>query len=263
MVGWRHTLLIDAAFGFVVWILVVSVVKDFPSSQQQAHQNEQQALTKIGYFTSLKLAFLRRQNWLGGIYTSTINLPINVLGGLWGIMYLTTTYHFSRIDASYITSMLFIGTIFGSPLAGWASDRMARRKPLMIFGAVVSIFLIFLVIWLPDLDMSMLIALFFLVGFFSSTQIIGYPLVAESSQRIVTAMSVSVVNLTTIAGIGLIQRLYGYMLQTHAENRLHHTTTHYTTSDFHWAMIIFFVGFILALLASVLVKETYCVQRED
>lgn len=262
-VGWRHTLLIDAAFGFFVWLLIVSVVKDYPSSHAQEHQREQQELTSIGYFTSLKMSFLRRQNWLGGIYTSTINLPINVLGGLWGIMYLTTTYHLSKIDASYITSMLFVGTIFGSPLAGWISDRMARRKPPMIFGAIVSILLILMVIWLPHLQMMTLLVLFFLVGFFSSTQIIGYPLVAESSQRIVTAMSVSVVNLTTIAGIGLIQRLYGYMLQTHAERRLHHVASSYTTSDFHWAMIIFFVGFIFALLASCLVKETYCVQQED
>jgi MFS family permease len=262
-VGWRHTLFIDAAFGLLVWILVVSVVKDFPGSHQEQHQQEQQKLHQIGYFKSLRMAFLRRQNWLGGIYTSTINLPINVLGGLWGIMYLTTTYHFSKMDASYITSMLFIGTIFGSPLAGWASDRMARRKPLMIFGAIVSLLLIFCVIWLPHLDMGMLLTLFFMIGFFSSTQIIGYPLVAESSRRVVTAMSISVVNLATIGGIGVIQRLYGYMLQTHAEQRVHHATTSYAISDFHWAMIIFFVGYVLALLASILVKETYCVQRED
>lgn len=261
--GWRHTLFVDAAFGLAVWFLIATVVRDFPGSHQELHQVEQQQLHQIGYFQSLRMAFLRRQNWLGGIYTSTINLPINVLGGLWGIMYLTTTYHFTKMEASYVTSMLFVGTIFGSPLAGWISDRMARRKPPMIFGAVLSLLLILCVIWMPHLSMVSLLALFFMIGFFSSTQIIGYPLVAESSKRVVTAMSVSVVNLTTIGGIGLIQGLYGYLLQTHAEHRVHHATTHYVTSDFHWAMVIFFVGYVLALLASLLVKETYCVQRED
>ncbi len=261
--GWRHTLLVDAGFGFFIWLLVISVVQDFPKTHQPFHQQEQQRLTGLGYFKSLKIAFLRRQNWLGGIYTSTINLPINVLGGLWGILYLTTAYHFTKIEASYITSMLFIGTIFGSPLAGWLSDRMARRKPLMIFGALISLAFIFCIIWLPNLSMGALLFLFFSIGFFSSTQIIGYPLVAESSPRIVTAMSVSVVNLTTIAGIGLIQRLYGYILQTHAQQRVDYTALTYLTSDFHFAMIIFFVGYMIALSASLLVKETYCVQRED
>lgn len=262
-VGWRHTLFIDALFGLLVWIAIVMVVRDFPAAHQQQHEHEQKLLARIGYIKSLRMSFLRRQNWLGGIYTSTINLPINVLGGLWGIMYLTTIYHFSSLDASYITSMLFVGTIFGSPLAGWWSDRLARRKLPMIVGALVSIALIFLVIWLPHLDFLMLMALFFFVGFFSSTQIIGYPLVAESSERVVTAMSVSIVNLLVIGGIGAIQRLYGYLLQTHAEQRVHHATTHYVAADFHWAMIIFFVGYLLALLASLLVKETFCVQRED
>lgn len=263
VVGWRHTLFLDALFGALVWLLVISIVRDFPVTHRQQHEHEQQALVQIGYFKSLRMAFLRRQNWLGGVYTSAINLPINVLGGLWGIMYLTSIYHFSSLDASYITSMLFVGTICGSPLAGWWSDRLARRKLPMIIGALISIALIFLVIWLPQLNFLMLLSLFFCVGFFSSTQIIGYPLVAESSERIVTAMSVSIVSLMTIGGIGAIQRLYGYLLQTHAEQRLHHATTHYVAADFHWAMIIFFIGYLLALLASLLVKETFCVQRED
>lgn len=263
VIGWRHTLFFDALFGAVVWLLILAIVRDYPASHHQQHQQEQQQLHDMGYFKSLRMAFWRKQNWLGGIYTSAMNLPINVLGGLWGILYLTTTYQFSNLEASYITSMLFIGTIFGSPLAGWWSDRLARRKPPMLMGAFISIALAVLIIWLPHLNLALLMTLFFLIGFFSSTQIIGYPLVAESSERVVTAMSVSIVSLLTIGGIGLIQRLYGFLLQSHAEHRLHHATTQYVTSDFHWAMLIFLGGYILALIASLVVKETFCVQRED
>lgn len=262
-IGWRHTLFMDALFGVVILALNALVIRNYPSSGQQQFEHEQQQLSQIGYWQSLRIAFLRRQNWLGGIYTSTMNLPINVLGGLWGMMYLTTSYHFTKLDASYITSMLFAGTIFGSPLAGWLSDKLARRKPPMIIGAIVSLGLIGFVLWSPALNFQLLMILFFAIGFFSSTQIIGYPLVAESSQRIVTAMSVSVVNLSTVGGIGLIQSLYGYCLQSHATARVHHATTVYNATDFRWAMLIFLVGYLIALLASVAVKETYCIQQED
>ncbi len=262
-IGWRHTLFADAMFGVVILFLNAVVIRDYPSSAQQQHELEQQQLSQIGYWKSLRMAFLRRQNWLGGIYTSMMNLPINVLGGLWGMMYLTTSYHFTKLAASYITSMLFAGTIFGSPLAGWLSDKLARRKPPMIMGAIIAIALIGFVLWSPALNFELLMLLFFAIGFFSSTQIIGYPLVAESSKRIVTAMSVSVVNLSTVGGIGLIQSLYGYCLQSHATARAHHITTTYLASDFRWATLIFLVGYLIALLASVSVKETYCIQQEN
>lgn len=260
--GWRHTLYLDAAFGFMTWIIIYLTVHDFPASQQDTHEIEQRKLYQIGYWQSFRKAFLRKQNWFGGIYVSCINLPINVLGGLWGIMYLTTTYHFTKIHASWVTTMLFAGTILGSPLVGAFSDLIAKRKPPMILGAFVSIVLIMIVIWAPHLSFMDLLVLFFLIGLASSSQIIGYPLVAESSERIVTAMSVSIVNITTIGGIGIIQRVYGYLMQTHAEGRVHHATTNYVASDFHWAMCIFLVGCIISLLMSILVKETYCVQKE-
>ncbi|PHQ82301.1 MAG: MFS transporter [Coxiella sp. (in: Bacteria)] len=261
-VGWRNTLFIDALLGVFVMALIALVVRDYPEGKKAEHDEEQHILSSIGYWKSVRLAFGSRQNWLGGIYTSSINLPINVLGGLWGAMYLTTVYHFTKIDAAWVCSMLFAGTIVGSPIMGWLSDRIARRRPPMVFGALGSLFLIFFVLWMPHLNFDLLFLLFFLIGLFSSSQIIGYPLVAESSQRIVTAMSVSVVNITTVAGIGIIQRLYGYLMQAHAEQRVHHATSTYLPADFHWAMLIFLAGYIFAVLASFLVKETYCVQRE-
>lgn len=260
--GWRETLQIDAVFGVVIWLLIASIVRNHPESHQEVHFHEQRKLNDIGYWQSMKIAFLRCQNWLCAFYTSLMNLPINVLGGLWGIIYLTTVYHFSKMEASYITSMLFTGTIVGSPLMGWLSDRWGRRKPLMIIGAIISLALVLLVLQSGLLTLHFLMILFFAIGFFSSTQIIGYPLVAESSPRIVTAMSVSVVSFVTIGGIGVVQSLYGHLLQWHAENRLHAATTNYVASDFHWAMMIFLVGYLLALGGSLLVKETYCVQRE-
>ena len=48
------------------------------------HGNEQNRLRIIGYWRSMRLAFTNPQNWLCGIYTSLLNLPIFIFGGLWG-----------------------------------------------------------------------------------------------------------------------------------------------------------------------------------
>ena len=132
--------------------------------------------------------------------------------------------------------MLFLGSIIGCPLAGWLSDKIARRRPLMVIGAMMCLLIVFGIVYLPYGSYAILCALFLMLGIVSSAQVIGYPLVAESSPRVVTAMSVSIVNITTIAGIGMIQALFGYLMDLHIYHRLHHMSTDFISSDFNAAI---------------------------
>ena len=106
-----------------------------------------------------------------------------------------------------------------------------------------------------------LCVIFFLIGFASSAQVIGYPLVAESNPRIVTAMAVSIVNITTIGGIGFIQWLYGYILELGVDHRTFHGV--YSSHDFYRAMVLFVIGYIVSLCTALFIKETHCRHVED
>jgi hypothetical protein len=108
-----------------------------------------------------------------------------------------------------------------------------------------------------------LFALFFLIGVCTSSQIIGYPLVAENSKRIITAMSVSVVNISVQAGSAIFQPFFGYLLDKKMSLRLHEITTNYIPSDFNWAMWLFPIGFIIAFLVVFALPETRCKQRVE
>lgn len=257
-VTWRQALQMDAALGVLILIAIYFVVADYPKSNAQAHAAEQKRIAELGFWQSIAMAFLRVQNWLGGIYTSLMNLPVALLGGLWGILYLVHTHHMSKVDASEITSMLFIGTVVGSPLVGWISDRLGRRRLPMLVSALLSLLLIGIVLLLPNLSRDMLIILFFAIGLITSAQIIGYPLVAESSPRVITSMSVSVVNISVMSGYVIFQPIFGYLMDLHVQSRLHHLSNHYVAADFSWAMWIFPIAFVLAILAALAVKETYC-----
>ncbi|WP_235379046.1 MFS transporter [Candidatus Coxiella mudrowiae] len=95
-----------------------------------------------------------------------------------------------RADASFVNSMLFIGTIIGAaPVVGWLSDRIKRRRIPMMVGAVIALFLILLLMYLPYLSLLALLVLliiFWGLGFIISTQIISYPLIAESNPLALT-----------------------------------------------------------------------------
>lgn len=260
-VQWRHALLIDAAVGIFVWLLIASLVRDYPKGQVAVHVRETQAIRELGQWRSMTRAFLNVRNWCAGLYGCFMNLPLGLLGGLWGSTYLTTVHHLDSISATSVSMMMFVGMIVGSPLAGWISDRIKRRRLPMLVGAVLAFVLMSMILYLPHWNFEGLLIAFFGLGLIIGTQIISYPLVAENSARILTAMSVSVVNISVQGGIGIFQSVFGRLLDTAAITRLHHTTLHFTASDFHFAMQLFPIGFVIAFVMACCVRETYCKQR--
>lgn len=260
---WRHALWVDAGLGGLIFIVIALLVRDYPPGVAEQHQQEIADLRHMGYWKSMGLAFLKLQNWLGGIYTSLMNLLLVVLGGLWGAAYLFYAHGVTKSQATNITMVLFLGTIIGSPVVGWLSDKMQRRRPLMIIGALVSFALSLVLIFVVHITAPMLALLFFLLGVSTSTQIIGYPIVAESSFAAITAMSVSVVNITTQGGVAVFQPLYGHLMDLHAKYISHSTGRTYSGNDFSWAMLIFPVAFIVACFAAIALTETYCKPRKE
>lgn len=247
-VTWRWALLIDAGFGWIIFILIALFVRDFPIMQSQVSQQEWRQLHQLGYLRSMRLAFCRSQNWLAGGYTCLMNLIVILLGGTWGKLYLLQTHQVQALQASYITSLMFIGAIIGGPLAGWISDRLQRRCLPMMLGAIVCLILVGILMSVP-LTFFELLILFLMFGIATSTQVIGYPFVAENSPRLITAMSVSVVNISTQAGLFFAEPLFGYLMD------LHH--------DFRWAMILFPISFGLAILIVGKLRETHCRLVQD
>src|SRR5205823_1769138 len=115
------------------------IVKDRPPDALHEEKLEKQHLQNLGLWRSVKLAALNPQNWLGGLYTALMNLPVFLLGALWGIHYLVAVRHITVVEASYATTIFFLGLLFGSAAFGWISDRIGRRILPMVIGAVLSL----------------------------------------------------------------------------------------------------------------------------
>ncbi|WP_256435128.1 MFS transporter [Coxiella endosymbiont of Amblyomma nuttalli] len=255
--NWRKALLIDAVLGILIFAIIASIVKDFPLSYCERYQLERQEMDEIGYWKSMKLAFLKLQNWLGGIYTCLMNLALSLLGGIWGILYLIDAHKIARLDATYVISMLFLGTMIGSPAVGFFSDKISLRRLPMLIGAILSLMLVLVIIYEPHLSFATLLFLFFSIGLTTSTQAISYPMVAESSMPVITATSVSIVNITTIGGQAIFQPLFGRLMDLQILY-CHHLPINYGVSDFQRAMLILPIGFLVAFIAAFCLRETHC-----
>lgn len=257
-IGWRHALYVVAVIGVVITGIIWRFVQDRPSGQEEQHKVEQQQLQRMGFWKAQKAAFLKRQNWLGGIYTCLLNQPVSLLGALWGNSYLQKVHNLSATDASYVTTMIFLGTVVGSPLAGWISDRMGYRRRPMLVGAMLSILIVLAVIYLPNLSILGLILLFFALGFITSVQVISYPTVAESNPPILTATSVSVVSICAIGGYAVFQPLFGRIMDWSWAGQMEGSVRFYSAADYHLAIKVLPVMFAVALIAAIFLRETRC-----
>lgn len=248
--GWRHALLIDGLAGGVILLWIFFIVKDKPTAELVINGLSSQPPYRLVFLNVLT----NRQNWLAGLYTSCLNLPIMVICALWGATYLQEVHHQSAITASNVVSLIFIGSIVGCPLVGWLSDNLGRRKPLMILGAVATLLVLTPLMLGITLSECSLSVLFFILGVVTSTQVIAYPLIAESNRPESTGVATGVASVIIMGGGGIGQILFGFLMHKHAGA----ASLHYTAADFQFALWIFPIATVIALIAILLTRETYC-----
>ena len=261
--GWRHALLLDACLGLIIGGIIFMVVRDFPAGMQEQQQASHAQLKEMGLLKSWKLSYLNYHNWFGGFYTCLLNLPVALLGAIWGSLYLEQVQHLTRTQASLVPTMLFIGTIIGCPVMGWISDHLRRRILPMVVGAILSLAIALIIMYVPQLSLTSYIILFLILGFITSTQVISYPLITESNPKALTATSVSVISFCAMSGYAVFQPVFGWLLDLHWDGKIINNLHIYSVTDFHRALLILPIGFIVALFFCGFLKETNCQSSEQ
>lgn len=263
-VGWRNAMTINGGLGVVIMLLIFFIVKDRPDAGDKHIAEEEKHLKEMGVMRSLFFVLKNTNNWLAGLYATLMNLPIFILGALWGMVYLEQMHGLSHAQASYVTSMLFFGVILGSPFFGWFSDFIKSRRKPMILGAIVSLAVVLILLYVPGLSLLSLIVLSFLLGFFTSSQIISYPVVAELNPIELTGSAVSIISLTIMISGAIIQPVTGWLIQMHWEpSMLINGRPLYLATDYMHAMLIMPFSFIASLVLTFMIKETGCKSEYD
>jgi MFS family permease len=255
--SWRHALLVNVALGVVIFFAILFFVQDRPANGIEA-KSDHAHLQALGLWRCIKLAALNPQNWLGGLYTSLINLPVFILGGLWGIRYLVDVHHVTLTQASYATTLFFVGVIIGSLTYGWISDHLERRVLPMIIGAILSLVVIVILMGSLELSLSALIILFFLIGFVTSSQVLTYPTIAELNPIYLTSTAVSIDSMCIMISGFIFPPFFGWLMEKSGPHSVVDGVTVYTAQNFNHAMLVFPATFVIALIVAFFIRETYC-----
>lgn len=251
LVGWRQAVLYVGFLGLAMLLLMALWIKE---KSVATAKKEQQPL-KIS--TAAKKAYLNPQYLRAAFFTSLMNMATAVFGAMMGTLYLEQRLGISAEYASMVNGMLFFGAIVGAPLAGWISDKVGLRVLPMKVGVLLSLIVLLAILYLP-VSLNMMMLLFFLLGAFTSAQVISYALIAESSSPLMTATAVSVISIVTQGGYLVYQNLFSSLLTHNQGMHLINDVPVYTIEAYQHAAIILPIGLLIALLMLVGLKETHC-----
>ena len=178
--------------------------------------------------------------------------------GLWGVPYLRDVHGLGReYAADHITVMLLCFAV-GSLFFGWFSDRLGKRKPLIVLSisTYTAAWLVFMVApWSPG---AVGYLLFGTLGFAGSGFVLTFATAKESAHPDLSGMAVSVVNTGCFFGTTLMQPLFGYLADRSWNGTMENGIRIYSTTDYQHGFTAMLVFALISLVAGFFIKETHC-----
>src|SRR5262249_7920331 len=139
--GWRAVALGSGgcvlAIGAAAWTFVANDPADIGcASHAPAELQRGNQLTLAGILRDFPSIFTYRNTWLiflaqGGFVGAMLSFT-----GLWGPPYLRQRFSLAPTQAAAVCSVMIVCWAVASPLAGYFSDRLGRRKPIYLGGAL-------------------------------------------------------------------------------------------------------------------------------
>ena len=254
-VSWRDIFVLIGALSIVIAVLSWIFVRDDPvqAGLPSLREMEGQAAhpPHVGHWYEGLLTIIKnRASWPGFWITFGYAGSFFAFAGLWAVPYLQDVHGMSRNVATQHTSLLLMGFAVGAMSVGTLSDRIGRRRPVLIGAG-----LIYCLCWLP-LVLGLPLAggasyvLFALMGLGASSFTLSWACVKEVNPHALSGMATSVANTGAFLGTGILQPLVGWAID---RAQLAHAPHVYQNG-----MLIFLACVVIGLLGSLRVRETYC-----
>ena len=246
--GWRSSLFLLGGLGFGLAVLVFGLVRNVPDDQPQISDTE---FDRVAFFLSLRRAASHREVWKISFVALTLSGPMLTLGGLWGTPYLIAAYDLARPHAAFLMSLLLFGWAVGAPAAGWLSDKLGRRKPILIVGSLIICLMLFLLIFIPYLPLPAAVTIVIIIGFSGGSMATCFALVCDVLPKRIVGAATGIVNALTVASGAVLQPVVGLLLDVQAAGN----TAPYTDAAFRLAFCAILITSFAGLLVAFRLRE--------
>lgn len=232
-IGWRESMIIFACAGFIFALIMRVFIKNDQSTDSSAVQHSGEVV-----WANFKTVLRDRQTWMIGLYSFATWAPIACFAGLWGVPFLTTSYHLSTIQAANYIALLWLAIGFACPLIGWFSDLLHKRVALLcgvsIIGVLSTVGLIYSRIqthWILALELIG-------IGIAASGQSLAFAVINDKQHSQLTGAANGFNNMMIVLGGAIFQPLVGSLLDLHQHAAAAVKLHVYTASDFSFALVV-------------------------
>lgn len=201
-------------------------------------------------FRSLGKVFRNPQSLLCGVISGLLFIPTTILGMTWGVRFLQEARGREYDAAVVLAATIPIGWMIGCPLLGLISDRLGRRKPVIIGGTVM---LLGILTWVlfgnPEIFRGHAVGI--LMGIASGAAMIPYTVIKEANPPEVAGTATGVINFLNFTFSALLGPLFGARLVGIPEGNVDLALAHYQAG---FKPLLY--GIAIALVLSMFLKET-------
>lgn len=251
-IGWRNSMFVMAILFVMLALLLFRFIQDSPN-----HHSEQYAANSMSIWQSLKIILSHSQTWMNALYAGFLFVPTAVIGEAIGPAFLQYGRGLTAHQAAFATGLIFIGWGISGPLSGYLSDRMGKRKPMIIFSAIAGIILMGLCVFMPQLTTGQLYCILFLYGLTNTGVSIAYAVSTELHDRKVIGTCIGFTNMASIFVGATFQPIVGYLLDAVAGERSYNVAL-LTLTDFRAGLWLLPFASCVALILGLFIKETNC-----
>lgn len=253
--GWRGVFVgvgfVSLALATLCWLFV----RDRVTAGEGAHPH---AVDRTVVLSGLLSVLRNPYTWPAVAVNFGIAGSFFAFAGLWATPYLTQVHGMTRAVASSHLSLYFAGFAVGCLFIGGLSDRLQRRKLVVLVAAHV--YGLIWLVWLTGMTMPAAVSytLFGLMGISTAAFTLTWACAKEVNPPQLSGMSTSVTNIGGFLGGALLQPAVGWIMDLSWNGTMQDGVRLYAPEDFKLGLVLLAAVAWFGAMAAWRTRETHC-----
>jgi MFS family permease len=204
--AWNNFWLVMGLMGLLIAVMLLVLI---PARKAEVPRETSWIPGTLRMFSAV---FRNPQSILCGLIAGLLFIPTTIFDMIWGVRFLQEAHGFAYGEAVLRSATVPLGWIVGSPLLGLASDRLGRRKPVIVGGAVVLLGCLTWTLFGPAGVLPPYV-LGFVTGVASGAAMLAYTVVKEANPPHLAGTAMGVINFVNFTFSALLGPVFGRLMQ--------------------------------------------------